>query len=637
MPIETIKLNAGKYRYPVRIFRDAGRIFFDFDYNVTLKDEIKAMQGSKFHGFDQTGKDAKAALGNTKIWSVLDCPRNHFQLSYLQGNNPYAWYDKPLQHFEPYRDCLQPHQHEFLDFTLTRRHCILGAEMRTRKTLVAFEVIERMNEWFPGTETWYIAPKGVLNEITRQMKFWQLKYPINLMTYEGLVKIISNLNGGMPPRVAIFDEFSRAKNPDAKRSQACQMLADAIRAAYRHDSIILGMSGSPAPKAPSDWWSLCEIICPGFLREGSVDQCQRRLAVFEEQESAQGMKFLKRKAWLDSDQRCKVCGELEPAHMLKFDHSFVPATNEVAKLYSRMSGLVHIKFKKDIVDLPPVEYRVINCKPTPSVLRAAKAIVGRGKGAAQTLILLRELSDGFQYQDTETGNLVNCDVCHGSGNYFDMEIDEGFSPDDPNATYSKVEGPCPYCDGGKVPEVSRTSAEVECPKEQVLRDVLDEYEEDGRLVAYAGFQASIDRFTRVGLSEGWVVIKVDGRGWSMHNPDGTINPSKDYLGVFQDQREAFPKVLFLGQPSSCGMGLTLDAAQGIIYLSQDFNGESRIQSIERIFNLDAEHCRGCEVIDVVHLPQDQLVIDNLKAKKSLMHMTMGELSEASNYTGERLF
>ncbi len=43
---ETIKLIAGKLRYPVQMLRAEGRLFFKFDFNKKLMAEIKAMAGS---------------------------------------------------------------------------------------------------------------------------------------------------------------------------------------------------------------------------------------------------------------------------------------------------------------------------------------------------------------------------------------------------------------------------------------------------------------------------------------------------------------------------------------------------------------------------------------------------------------
>jgi len=38
--------------------------------------------------------------------------------------------------------------------------------------------------------------------------------------------------------------------------------------------------------------------------------------------------------------------------------------------------------------------------------------------------------------------------------------------------------------------------------------------------------------------------------------------------------------------------------------------------------------RACTIYDLIHLPTDMLVLENLRKKRTLQNMTMGELSEA---------
>ena len=63
-----------------------GRIEF-LKSPFALKDEIKAMAGSRWHGFEDPPR---------KIWSVSDCQRNRFQLGYLQGEDVYSWFDQEV-------------------------------------------------------------------------------------------------------------------------------------------------------------------------------------------------------------------------------------------------------------------------------------------------------------------------------------------------------------------------------------------------------------------------------------------------------------------------------------------------------------------------------------------------------------
>ena len=88
----------------------------------------------------------------------------------------------------------------------------------------------------------------------------------------------------------------------------------------------------------------------------------------------------------------------------------------------------------------------------------------------------------------------------------------------------------------------------------------------------------------------------------------------------------YPRLAFIGHPGSAGMGLTLTASPAILYYSNDFNAESRIQSEDRIHRLGMDTNKGATIIDIFNLPTDEYVLDNLNKKRDLQSMTMGELS-----------
>src|SRR5271157_2468850 len=77
-----------------------GRIFF-IKSDYSLRFEIKAMRGSRWHGYDEPDP--------RKIWSVEDCQRNRFQLSFLMGEDTYVWFDRPQVKHE-YTRPLKEHQ-----------------------------------------------------------------------------------------------------------------------------------------------------------------------------------------------------------------------------------------------------------------------------------------------------------------------------------------------------------------------------------------------------------------------------------------------------------------------------------------------------------------------------------------------
>jgi hypothetical protein len=263
-------------------------------------------------------------------------------------------------------------------------------------------------------------------------------------------------------------------------------------------------------------------------------------------------------------------------------------------------------------------------------------------------MLSRELSDGFQYREEKSGT-KKCERCSGTGhrteNKETKNDGEGMEEDSGGAvrenenefqnvriesgtSWTPVEETCPRCRGtGEEAKLIRIAREVDCPKEQVLIDLLDEHEPIGRFVVYAGFQASVDRCVRIALQYQWDVIRIDGRGWEYSSALGVTEPltSKDMLRKFQNKGG---KIVIVGQPGAAGMGLTLTASPSVFFFSNSFNGEDRIQAAERIQGIGMDINRGATVIDVIHLPIDEFVLNNLRKKIKLMDLTMGRIRKA---------
>lgn len=643
-----------------------GRIYVHFPYNKTLVSEIKSFEGHHWHG-QTPNRDYKPkpipkeflrAAGTDKCWSISDSHRNRFQLSFLLGGNPYQEYDAEIKK-QDYIRSLYEHQKEMTDFLCARHYAIIAGEMGTGKTLCAIEMMERSGY----TDWWYVAPKSVLRTITRELKIWGCTVRPELMTYNRLVTLMKEWpEGNKAPHGVIYDESARIKTPTSQRAQAAKQLADGIRSDWGNDGYVVEMSGAPAPLAPTDWWHQCEVACPGFLKEGTIGKFKVRLGLFKEKESFAGGVYLEQVTWLDDENkcskcgqydsdRCAKCGQLAHAEEPKDKHEWKPApdhipgasedwhphmksVNEVSQLYKRMNGLVIVKFKKDCLDLPEKIYREVDLKPTPAILRAASMIARTSKTTIQALTLLRELSDGFQYQDVESGDFVVCPLCHGEKTIIDKVAT------DVENQYEDVTIECPYCEGtGDAAKIVRTVQQVECPKEDFLRELLDEHYDIGRLVTYAAFTGSVDRCVNTSLSEGWDVIRVDGRGWKFFSPDKPPIAKPDFLAMFQDQLDDFARINFVGQAGAAGSGHTLTRSPSIYYYSNDFNADSRIQSEDRIHRIGMDKNRGATIIDGFHLPSDRLVYGNLKIKRKLQSLSLGEVQAAlaEAVADERLF
>ena len=245
---------------------------------------------------------------------------------------------------------------------------------------------------------------------------------------------------------------------------------------------------------------------------------------------------------------------------------------EIKILPNRLSGLVRPWWKKDCMDLPEKIYEVIECKPDAATLRVARSIARRFTGA-ELQQKLRQLSDGFQYVDVET---EESDIIKPPGHHTQMGL---------------------------------------TPKDEVLRNLLEEYTPYKRFVVYAAYQASVDRCVGVAREAGWKVWRYDGRG-----QEGGVTEE-----IFQSLSRFPDPICFVGNPESAGVGLTLTPAPAILYYSNSFKGVFRTQSEDRIHRPGATHERGCKIYDVVHLPTDRLVIEKVKLKRDAERISLEEI------------
>jgi SNF2 family DNA or RNA helicase len=620
MTVEKIKLitetNSGKLlKVPAVIERKDGRIYF-LKSPFQLKDDIKSMKGSKWHGFIPDD--------NRQIWSVEDCCRNNFQLEYMTGGNPYANWDKPLNHWG-YSRPLYEHQKLMADHCLTYHYKILAAEMGVGKTLSAIEVMEQadVDDW------WWVAPKSGLAAVEREFEKWSLSLQPRLMTYERLRIEIERWEKGAPaPKGVIFDESSRMKSERAKRTKAAMWLADAIRKEYGWEGYVILMSGTPSPKSPVDWWAQCEVCYPGFLKEGSAKAFEWRLGIFEKQMTDAG-EFWKRKTWRDDERKCNYCGEFEEHENHNTDdifgmgdkaHAFIPSKNEVAYLYKRLDGLVLPLAKEDCLDIPDKIYRKVELEPTSTMKRVAKALVKSAETAIQGLTWLRELSDGFQYTQRQEGTKT-CPVCKGEGECEQWHYSEDLDED------IKTMQTCYKCDGSKVvPHYVRETKKVNCPKDKAVISLLEENEDQGRLVLFAGFQGSIDRIVDICHKQQWNVVKVDGRGWKiLPCTDEKVPRNVKPLSYWADLDN--PRVAFVAHPESGGMGLTLTESRMAVFYSNSFKPEDRMQAEDRIHRPGIDKNKGATIVDLFHLGTDRKVLNVLRDNRRLEKMTLGEVQE----------
>jgi SNF2 family DNA or RNA helicase len=628
------------YKRPVQLIYRANRIWINIKYNKKVIAYIKTMEQSKWHGFEEPP---------VKMWSILNSQRNAFQLDFMQGKNPYAPFEAQLDYNTlEFNRPLYRHQREGVAHVLSRPASILACEMGTGKTLMALESAER--HLSPTDVLWYIGPRSGIYAVQRDLAKWRAKvFPERYLTYEKLSNIIKQVGTDIEvPKMVIFDESSKVKNPTANRTQACLTLANLVREHHPDDYKLVLMSGTPAPKSPVDWWSQCEIACPGFIKEGNLPKFKRRLSIIEEKESAAGGMYASVVTWLDDENKCATCGQpkehINHAELVAqlvggtAGHQFVKSANEVAKLYRRMQGLTLVRFKKDCLDLPEKIYEIVEIKPTIEILRTAKLIKQQCPTAIQAITLLRELSDGFQYQPEKTG-METCSLCKGVGTIVDLVPPDDYDPNLDNTgeiKYVEKTIDCHKCGGAKETAVfQRVVVESDSsPKDQYLIDDLDEHEDVGRLVVWGGFTGTIDKLVRLAKQQGWNVLQVDGRGFRASTYDDKEIPTNIALDAFDAShpdyeylKQQIPKLCFIGSPEAGGMALNLTGSPTEIFYSNTFRGEARMQAEDRFHRPGADKNRGCTIKDYLHLPVDRLILENLKKKRRMQEISMGELNE----------
>ena len=503
------------------------------EYNPQLQGELK----------ESGGKYEKPT------WVCKRSPRLAFLLDLLSGGKfsgaASLYSTQNSAEYATGRD-LWEHQKRALQFKVQRRRCIDAGEMGVGKTLSTMVAIEILRQQWNGIGAlWWVAPNSALISFrTQARKFkFQLTSGDKLFNYHSLEQQM--ISAKEPPRFVVFDESSNLKNASARRTQLAIALTEEMEKRWGNECAVYLLSGTPAPQNPFDWWAQCEVCRPGWLKEATIYKFQRRLANWTSAEKLDGSTYPVLDSWKSA---------------------------EIELLPKRLEGLVLVTWKKDCLDLPEKVYEEIQLETSSSTLRVARAITRSGLPAAQVQSRLRQLSDGFQYTETN-----------------DAQI---------GAT----------------------------PKDQAVKDLLEEHQEIGRIVIYAAFTASVDRVVELCRKNDWAVWRLDGRGSLGMDCAGSEeefqNPKEKH-----DSLGRVKPIAFVGNPEAGSMGLTLTPSPTVVFYSNSFKSQFRIQAEDRIHRPGASKERGCRIIDLIHLPTDLLVLNRLKEKRDVEFNTLEEIEQ----------
>jgi SNF2 family DNA or RNA helicase len=153
-------------------------------------------------------------------------------------------------------------------------------------------------------------------------------------------------------------------------------------------------------------------------------------------------------------------------------------------------------------------------------------------------------------------------------------------------------------------------------KNNRIKELLDILEEmDGKIIIWAVYRHDIKEITNV-LSERYGANAVES-----FFGDTLDRDRQDIIDRFQDRESDLR--FFVGNPKTGGYGLTLTASHTVIYYSNSYDLETRLQSEDRAHRISQD--KKVTYIDLItEGTVDELIVKNLRGKINLATKIMGE-------------
>jgi len=153
-------------------------------------------------------------------------------------------------------------------------------------------------------------------------------------------------------------------------------------------------------------------------------------------------------------------------------------------------------------------------------------------------------------------------------------------------------------------------------KNNRIKELLDILEEtDGKIIIWAVYRHDIKEITKL-LSERYGANAVES-----FFGDTLDRDRQDIIDRFQDRESDLR--FFVGNPKTGGYGLTLTASHTVIYYSNSYDLETRLQSEDRAHRISQD--KKVTYIDLItEGTVDELIVKNLRGKINLATKIMGE-------------
>ena len=535
-----------------------------FDYNFELKEEIK-------HSCGRWDND-------NKIWTAPDNLRTKYVLDNLSlGPMSSRYYDTEIKEVCKHK-VLKRHQREMVNFWLTRKRCLWNVEMGLGKTFAALVAMSQYIQ-LKGNVL-IVAPKQVLNSWHNEFTKWGISIPnVTLINYAGLKKLDK---ANSIYQCIIFDESQNIKNFNSQAAIAGFNLSQRAYETYGEDSYVLVMTGTAVPLSYVDLWSQLEIAQPGFVREKNAKRFLERFSYVEEKDFGYGPSKQVRFA---IDHNCVTCNLPQDQHTSEFRHPFQYKSRcEMCSEYHKDQDCGYL------VDTPPVDlvsemlerikYAVFALEKHSVVDLPRK--VHFTKECAPTEEQLMVCKTKLETSSTVVGAMTLA-----------REISDGFIITN------------------KKPIRFESS-----PKVEALKELL---EGKTRIIVFAAFTESIEMIID---ALDYPIAKLNGQGLRFYNHKTDHN---DLESWFWDTKDGHEKKIVVANAKTAGAGLNLQTADRKIFFSNTTNGGDRLQAESRAHRIGMNP--ELDIWDITCLAIDKLVLNNLKAKKTMNEFTLKEIQE----------
>lgn len=406
---------------------------YQFPYNPEKVRRVKAfVTGRRWDG--------------NKWWTDVDSPRNHLMKYNLENNIPISAFFPPWgEPVEFYDTGLWDHQKDAVESILPIGNSLLLMDTRTGKTRVALEIHNQVQSSY----TWWVLPKSAKVDIVRKLTPEQNHAgEILFLTYEQFTKHLTS-NEYTLPKLLILDEIHKVK-ADSNRGEKARE-AFSILSNEKDLPKILGLTATPTPKSPTDWWGVIEAVRPAWIPYRSRNIFEEEMSIYDLIDTADGVVLN------GATPKGIAVRKIKGWHVDKLDDFIKKYVDPICFRANKYEVFPEL--------LPPV-HKYHDVPMSDRVKKFARKL--RKFKSGNLIQSLRQLSDGFLYI-----------------NDYDEEKDK---------TTKKTQ---------YFPDAKLTK----------LRQILEETQAD-RPIVFAGYTASIDSIYETLKSLGYNTCRVDGRGWS---------------------------------------------------------------------------------------------------------------------------